>query len=138
MTNHERLRTDEEHAQRVVDMFTWLATHSPLQAMCPWCLTAQGMGGPFDPRFSSDGWFKEVGGALQPRPVIDRLKQLRATLSRAASRSRSTRPAPSDLADRLREIGIFSWPTPRRARPKRKQKSSKGSAKPGRAKARSS
>jgi hypothetical protein len=138
MTNHERLRTDEEHAQRVVDMFTWLATHSPLQAMCPWCLTAQGMGGPFDPRFSSDGWYKDVGGALQPRPVIDKLKQLRATLVRAAPRSRSARPGPRDLADRLHEIGIFSWPTPRRGRPKRKQNSPKGSAKPGRAKARGS
>jgi hypothetical protein len=117
MGGHIRLNTDEEHAQRVVSMFNWLEAHSPLQAMCPWCISADGMGGPFDVRFQQDGWFRLVSGSLQARPVVGAMQQLRASLELTprATRARETaRQVPAEptpeLQRRLREIGIFEMP----------------------------
>ena len=107
MAGHTRLNTEEEHTQRVVNMFRWLEGHSPLQAMCPWCLSAEGFGGPFDARYQNDGWFRTVAGALQPRPVIDALRQLRASTQPAVIKSPA---APIELSASVRrallDIGI--------------------------------
>ena len=76
---HTRLNSDAEHAQRIVNMFQWLEQHSPLMAMCPWCLSAVGFGGPFDAHFSGDGWFKLQGDALTPRPVVAAMQLMKAS-----------------------------------------------------------
>lgn len=78
MAGHIRLNSEAEHAERVVSMFRWLERHSPLQAMCPWCLSADGFGGPFDPRFNADGWFTRANGKLRERPVVDAMRRLHA------------------------------------------------------------
>jgi hypothetical protein len=67
MSGHDRLHSDEEHAQRVVEMFRWSERHSPLQAICPWCLSVGGIMGHFDERFRFDGWITEVNGQLPRR-----------------------------------------------------------------------
>jgi uncharacterized protein YvpB len=77
MIGHDRLATDEEHARRVVEMFKWLERNSPLQAMCPWCLSVGSRIGHFDSQFQFDGWVEEVNGQLINRPVIEAMKQLR-------------------------------------------------------------
>jgi predicted double-glycine peptidase len=84
MTGHERLQTNAEHAQRTVEMFRWLERHSPLQAMCPWCLSVGGAIGHFDARFQFDGWIEEINGTLRPRAVLDTMTQLRFDLEREA------------------------------------------------------
>jgi uncharacterized protein YvpB len=77
MSGHDRLHSDEEHAQRVVEMFRWSERHSPLQAICPWCLSVGGIMGHFDERFRFDGWITEVNGQLVPRPVYEAMRQFR-------------------------------------------------------------
>lgn len=77
MEGHQRLATDQEHAQQVVEMFRWLERHSPLQAMCPWCLSVGGKIGHFHDRFQFDGWIQETNGQLQPRAVYEAMRQLR-------------------------------------------------------------
>ncbi|MCL5998981.1 MAG: hypothetical protein M1546_23415, partial [Chloroflexi bacterium] len=109
MAGHTRLNTEEEHTQRVVNMFRWLEDHSPLQAMCPWCLSAEGFGGPFDARYQNDGWFRTVAGALQPRPVVEALRQLWASVSAPEAVMKSP-AAPIELSASVRrallDIGI--------------------------------
>ena len=92
----------------MVDMFNWLEANSPLMAMCPWCLTAEGFGGPFDPRFAWDGWFQQ-GRAL---PVVGEMQQLCALnasqIQRSTPRRRPTQTKASRRAQvekRLRELG---------------------------------
>lgn len=86
MNGHDRLSTNEEHAQRVVEMFRWLERHSPLQAMCPWCLSVGGMIGHFDAQFQFDGWIEEVNGQPRPRAVYEAMRQLRFDHEREAER----------------------------------------------------
>ena len=107
MQNHQR-PTEAEHGRRMVDMFNWLEANSPLMAMCPWCLTAEGFGGPFDPRFAWDGWFQQ-GRAL---PVVGEMQQLCALnasqIQRSTPRRRPTQTKASRRAQvekRLRELG---------------------------------
>ncbi|MEW5987933.1 MAG: C39 family peptidase [Chloroflexota bacterium] len=77
MNGHLRLRSNEEHAARVVEMFEWLELNSPLQAMCPWCLSVGPLIGHFHEPFQFDGWIEEINGRLIPRPVIPALSRLR-------------------------------------------------------------
>lgn len=77
MSGHDRLHTNEEHAQRVVEMFRWLERNSPLQAMCPWCLSVGSLIGHFNDNFRFDGWIEEINGEPRPRPVYEALRQLR-------------------------------------------------------------
>lgn len=77
MNGHERLHTNEEHAQKVVEMFDWLQQNSPLQAMCPWCISVGNFIGHFHEPFRFDGWFEEVNGQLRPRAVFEAVRQLR-------------------------------------------------------------
>ena len=77
MEGHIRLSTEEEHAHIVVGMFRWLENHSPLQAMCPWCLSVGNLIGHYDDRFKYDGWIEEVNAQLRPRAVFEALRQLR-------------------------------------------------------------
>lgn len=77
MNGHLRLRSDEEHAARVVEMFEWLELNSPLQAICPWCLSVGPLIGHFHEPFQFDGWIEEINGQLTPRPVIGALSRLR-------------------------------------------------------------
>jgi hypothetical protein len=72
-----RLRSDVEHGQKTVEMFRWLERHSPLQAMCPWCLSVGPSIGHSDPRFQYDGWFEDVNGQIVPRAVYEAMRQLR-------------------------------------------------------------
>ena len=88
MNLHDRLRTDEEHAGRVVGMFEWLERHSPLAAMCPWCLSYDGFDARFSDQFVNDGWLKKVNGALQPRPVVEAMKKLRRSRAQLESVAR--------------------------------------------------
>jgi uncharacterized protein YvpB len=91
MGGHERLATNEEHAERTVEMFRWLERHSPLQAMCPWCLSVGGMIGHFDGEFQLDGWVEEVNGQLRPRAVVAAMTQLRFEHEREAEQEDETR-----------------------------------------------
>jgi hypothetical protein len=71
MTNHRRLQSHEEHAQRTVEMFAWLQHHSPLQAMCPWLISnVQGTIGHHDSDWMHDGWYDDGG----PKPVVRAMK----------------------------------------------------------------
>jgi predicted double-glycine peptidase len=91
MAGHIRLQTDQEHAQRVVEMFRWLERNAPLKAMCPWCLSVGGQIGHFDGRFQFDGWIEEVNGSLRPRGVVAALEQLRFEHEREAEQEDATR-----------------------------------------------
>jgi uncharacterized protein YvpB len=84
MGGHIRLNTNEEHAERAVEMFRWLERRSPLKAMCPWCLSVGGAIGHFDARFQFDGWIEEVNGQLRPRAVVEAMEQLRFEHEREA------------------------------------------------------
>jgi hypothetical protein len=84
MNGHIRLNTNEEHAQRVVEMFRWLERHSPLQAMCPWCISVGSAIGHFNADFQFDGWIEEINGALAPRAVYQAMRQLRFDHEREA------------------------------------------------------
>jgi hypothetical protein len=112
MGGHIRLNTEEEHAQRVVAMFKWLELNSPLAAMCPWCVSANEFGGPFDARFNGDGWFKPAGNGLQPRPVVQAMRELRLLNEQAGPRGVDARALPPgpDAVRALQEIGIFTLP----------------------------
>ncbi len=77
MNGHDRLLSDEEHAQRVVQMYRWLERNSPLQAMCPWCLSVGDLIGHYAEQFRHDGWIEEIRGQLRPRAVYNALRQLR-------------------------------------------------------------
>jgi hypothetical protein len=77
MAGHDRLRTDEEHARRVVEMFEWLEANTQLFAMCPWCLSVGPLIGHYDERFRFDGYIEEIEGSLRPRAVYEAMRQLR-------------------------------------------------------------
>jgi uncharacterized protein YvpB len=83
MTGHDRLRTNEEHARLVGEMFRWLERNSPLKAMCPWCISVGGAIGHFDSRFQFDGWIEEINGQLVPRTAYETMRQLRFDRERA-------------------------------------------------------
>jgi predicted double-glycine peptidase len=91
MGGHDRLKTNEEHSERVVEMFKWLEQHSTLQAMCPWCVSVGGMIGHFDARFQFDGWVEEINGVLRPRAVVAAMEQLRFDHERDAERDDDAR-----------------------------------------------
>jgi uncharacterized protein YvpB len=76
MSGHTRLQTDEEHGRRVVEMYRYLERHSPLQAMCPWCISVGEQIGHFNEQFQFDGWIEEINGQLQPRAVFEAMRQL--------------------------------------------------------------
>jgi uncharacterized protein YvpB len=82
MNGHIRLNTNEEHGQQVAEMFRWLERHSPLQAICPWCISVGGAIGHFNADFQFDGWIEEINGALVPRAVYQAMRQLRFDLER--------------------------------------------------------
>ena len=63
-------------AQRTVEMFAWLEENSPLQAMCPFCLSVGDLIGHFDARFEHDGWVVESDGELMPRAVVEAMRKL--------------------------------------------------------------
>ena len=125
MQNHERLHTDEEHGARMVSMFQWLEQHSPLMAMCPWCISAQGFGGPFDARFNDDGWFRQENSALKARAVVGAMQQLQA--SRSASSTREIQPSKRTprsptavqrtVKQQLKELGITQNARPKSKKP---------------------
>jgi hypothetical protein len=77
MNGHDRLSTDEEHAHRVVEMFTWLEQDGTLTAMCPWCISVGSAIGHFHAPFRHDGWIEQIGGDLRPRAVVATMEQLR-------------------------------------------------------------
>lgn len=123
MNGRPRLSTFEEHARKTVEMFDWLERNSPLAAMCPWCLSADGLGGPFDARYGHDGWFHAADGGVRPRPVVDELGRYTRGLAATKSLPRPGRkPALTErMLRELREIGIFE-PKPRAARRPAKRK----------------
>ncbi|MFO7679286.1 MAG: C39 family peptidase [Chloroflexota bacterium] len=92
MNGHDRLQTDQEHATRTVEMFKWLERHSPLQAMCPWCLSVGGKIGHFDSQFQFDGWVQEINGQLINLPVVDAMTQLRFDQEREKEQQDPTHP----------------------------------------------
>ena len=57
-------------------MFEWLERNSPLQAMCPWCLSVGAKIGHFEERFQFDGWIQETNGRLHPRAVYEKVGRL--------------------------------------------------------------
>jgi hypothetical protein len=82
MIGHDRLRNAAEHADRVVEMFKWLEENSPLQAMCPWCISVGQRIGHFHEHFRHDGWIQEINGILSPLPVVESLYQLKLKYER--------------------------------------------------------
>lgn len=75
MGGHQRLSSHQEHAQKTVEMFNWIQTHSPLQAMCPWliCNVLQAIGHS-DQLWAHDGWFDGAGPGFGPKPVVQAMK----------------------------------------------------------------
>jgi hypothetical protein len=82
MDGHVKLESEEEHAELMVAMFKWLEQNSPLQAMCPWCISVGGKIGHFHGRFQHDGWIEEVNGHLRPLPVCEAMENLRKEYER--------------------------------------------------------
>lgn len=97
MNGHTRLSSNEEHARRVTEMYRWLERHSPLQAMCPWCISVGPRIGHWHEGFRHDGWIEQIGDNLQPRPVIAALRQLRDEQEAAESALESLALAQLDL-----------------------------------------
>jgi hypothetical protein len=136
MAGHTRLNTEEEHAQRVANMFRWLEVNSPLQAMCPWCLSAEGFGGPFDPRYQNDGWFRTDGGALQPRLVVEAARQLRASIQAPQAVEKGL-AAPVELSTSVRRVlldigiapSVSTVPAQKRSRSRKSAKAAKAKPK---------
>jgi hypothetical protein len=79
MNGHERLPDEEAHARRALEMFDWVEAYSPLQAMCPWCLSVGSMIGHFDESFKNDGWVRQDGDNLTLLPAVRALIDLRAS-----------------------------------------------------------
>jgi len=77
MAGHARLQTDVEHGRQIVEMYHYLERHSPLQAMCPWCISVGDQIGHFNEHFQFDGWIEEINGELQPRAVYEAMRQYR-------------------------------------------------------------
>ncbi len=77
MSGHSSLKSDEEHARRVVEMYQWIEKNSPLQAMCPWCISVGSQIGHYDEKFRHDGWFEETNKKIMPRPVYNAMRQMR-------------------------------------------------------------
>ena len=69
---------DEEHARQTVEMFRYVERETPLTAMCPWCI-AEGHAiiGHGTDLFRHHGWFREEGGKLKERPVLQAMRRLR-------------------------------------------------------------
>ncbi|MFQ5409616.1 MAG: hypothetical protein ACE5FI_14500, partial [Anaerolineales bacterium] len=81
MRNHPRLPNDDAHADQMVEMFDFIETQTPLQAMMPWCIAVDERIGHKPPEYINDGWYVERGGRLVRRPVIARLKRVHAERS---------------------------------------------------------
>jgi hypothetical protein len=75
MGGHQRLKSNQEHAQRTVAMFDWLQDHSPLQAMCPWLISnVRQVIGHSDPAWAHDGWFDGGPPGFDPKPVVPAMR----------------------------------------------------------------
>lgn len=85
MSGHDRLRSNDEHAERTIGMFKWLESHSPLRAMCPWCLSVGPLIGYYNEEFKFDGWVEEINAQLSPRPVVREMRGLVMEHERAES-----------------------------------------------------
>ena len=68
---------DHEHARQTVEMYRYIAQETPLTAMCPWCI-AEGHNiiGHGTDEFRDHGWFKELHGRIQERPVYQYMRRL--------------------------------------------------------------
>lgn len=80
----ERLPADDEaHARQTVDMFRYVEEHTPLTAICPWCI-AEGHAiiGHGTDLFHNHGWFKEQNGRLIERPVLAAMRRRREELEK--------------------------------------------------------
>lgn len=108
MSGHDRLHSNEEHAERTVAMFKWLEAHSPLQAMCPWCLSVGEAIGHFAEEFQFDGWVEQINGQLSPRPVVAAMKGLRFDQQREEERVQ-----PPPVGHRLKVPYRSQWDDPR-------------------------
>src|SRR5690606_263068 len=77
---------DEEHARQTVEMFRYVERETPLTAICPWCI-AEGHGiiGHGTDLFRHHGWFKEEGGHLRERPVLEAMRRLRQEAEKSVS-----------------------------------------------------
>ena len=84
MNGHDRLSSEDAHGKRTVEMFRWLERHSPMKAMCPWCISVGSKIGHFHAPFQHDGWFEEVNGEIRARAVYEAMRQLRFNLEREA------------------------------------------------------
>ncbi|GEM_PF-1465473 len=103
MFGHERLKSHEEHAQKVVEMFRYLDRTKRLKAMCPWCISVGNLIGHFDAQFAEDGWIKEVNGQLAPLPVYEAMRQLRFDQQQEEAAVTPTPPQPPQApASRVR------------------------------------
>ena len=76
---------DQEHARQTVEMFRFVEEHTPLTAMCPWCI-AEGHNiiGHGTDEFRHHGWFKEEHGNIQERPVYQSLRRLQQEMAGVA------------------------------------------------------
>jgi hypothetical protein len=81
-------KDDNEHAQQTVDLFRFVERRTPLTAMCPWCLAeGQHIIGHGSHDFRHHGWFKEVNGQLQKRPVYERMRELKGSTAKESDLS---------------------------------------------------
>jgi uncharacterized protein YgiM (DUF1202 family) len=76
---------DEEHARQTVEMFRYVENHTPLTAMCPWCISEGDLIGWRTDMFRHHGWFKEDGGQLHERPVLEHMRRLRRESEKSVS-----------------------------------------------------
>ena len=77
----QKARSGEDHAAAIVAMYRYIEHSTPLQAMCPWCITTIGT---HDEKFAGDGWILERNGVRSGRPVTDAMRQLQFDNARRA------------------------------------------------------
>ncbi len=60
MTGHKRLSTHEQHAERTIAMFEWLAKKAPKNfvGMCPWLICNDDRIGHHDSLWENDAWYR--------------------------------------------------------------------------------
>lgn len=91
---------DEEHARQTVEMFRYVERETPLTAICPWCI-AEGHSiiGHGTDLFRHHGWFKEEGGHLRERPVLEAMRRLRHEAEKSVSLEALAESGPEAAAE---------------------------------------
>ena len=77
MKRHDRLPSEEAHADLMIKMFDWLEENSPMQGMMPWCIWWMTASATSRKSHIHDGWYHVKDGQFGPRPVVAKMKQVK-------------------------------------------------------------